>query len=82
MSGTLKKVRFIVAWKSYRVGDEITPNGSLRDWLVNGGYAAVVENSGVQKIVVEKSGAEQNKSPVDRQMKVPNKREQRGGGLI
>lgn len=41
---TLKKVRFKVAWQSYRVGDEITPNGTLRDWLVGNGYVDVVDD--------------------------------------
>ena len=45
MSGTLKKVRFILAWQNYRVGDEITPNGTLRDWLVNNGYVQIVEDA-------------------------------------
>jgi hypothetical protein len=43
MAGTLKKVRFKVAWQNYRVGDEITPNGALRDWLVGQGYVEIVE---------------------------------------
>lgn len=42
MAGTLVKVRFKLAWQNYRVGDEITPNGVLRDWLVGNGYAAIV----------------------------------------
>ncbi len=45
MAGTLKKVRFKLAWQNYRVGDEITPNGTLRDWLVGNGYAEVVEDA-------------------------------------
>jgi hypothetical protein len=43
MAGTLKKIRFKVAYGNYRVGDEITPNGALRDWLVRQGYAEIVE---------------------------------------
>lgn len=43
MAGTLLKVRFKRAWGNYRVGDEITPNGTLRDFLVNNGWAEVVE---------------------------------------
>lgn len=43
MAGTLKKVRIIRAWKNYRVGDELTPNGTVRDYLVNQGYAEIVE---------------------------------------
>lgn len=43
MAGTLKKVRFTRAWQNYRVGDEITPNGTLRDWLVANGYVEIVE---------------------------------------
>jgi hypothetical protein len=45
MAGTLKKVRFKVAWGNYRVGDEITPNGTLRDWLVGQGYADIVDDA-------------------------------------
>ncbi len=45
MAGTLKKVRFKLAWQSYRVGDEITPNGALRDWLLANGYVDLVEES-------------------------------------
>jgi hypothetical protein len=38
MAGTLKPVRFRIAWRHYQVGDEITPNGVLRDWLISNGY--------------------------------------------
>jgi hypothetical protein len=48
MAGTLKKLRFKVAWKNYRVGDIITPSGVLRDWLINNGYAVVEESSPVR----------------------------------
>jgi hypothetical protein len=44
MAGTLKSVRFTLAWQTYRVGDVITPNGTLRDWLVGNGYAQVVQD--------------------------------------
>lgn len=43
MAGTLKKVRFKLAWQNYRVGDEITPNGTLRDFLVGSGFVDIVE---------------------------------------
>lgn len=33
-----RKVRFILSWQTYRVGDVIEPNGTLRDWLINNGY--------------------------------------------
>lgn len=45
MSGTLKKVRFKLAWQAYRVGDEIVPTGTLRDWLVANGYVDIVGES-------------------------------------
>jgi len=45
MSGPLKKVRFIAAWQSYRVGDIIQPNGTLRQWLIGNGYAELVEEA-------------------------------------
>lgn len=44
MAGTLKKVRFKLAWQSYSVGDTITPNAMLRDWLVANGYADIVDD--------------------------------------
>ena len=37
-----KKVRFILAWQTYRVGDVITPPGTLRDWLIGNGYCKLV----------------------------------------
>lgn len=45
MAGSLQKVRFKLAWQSYRVGDVITPNGSLRDWLLGNGYVEVVQDT-------------------------------------
>ena len=47
MAGTLKKVRFILAWQQYQVGDIIEPNGVLRDWLVANGYAEVIDTGTV-----------------------------------
>ncbi len=41
--GTLRKVRFKLAWQNYRVGDVIEPNGTLRDWLISNGFAELVE---------------------------------------
>lgn len=64
MAGTLRKVRFKLAWQTYRIGDEIMPNGTLRDFLVGNGFADIIEGG---------------KSPVDRQQKVTNKRQQRSG---
>lgn len=43
MAGTLRTVRFKLAWQNYRVGDEITPNGTTRDWLVANGYVDIIE---------------------------------------
>jgi hypothetical protein len=42
MSGTLKNVRFKLAWQNFRVGDVFTPNGTLRDWLIRHGYCEIV----------------------------------------
>lgn len=42
MAGTLKPVRFKRAWQSYLVGQVITPNGMLRDFLVANGFVEVV----------------------------------------
>lgn len=71
MSGTLKKVRFKRAWQSYRVGDEITPNGTLRQWLVEHGYVDIVAGDG-------KAG----KAPVNREVKTAPGRRAQGGGKL
>lgn len=36
--GTLRPLRFVVAWQAYRVGDVITPPAGLAAWLVANGY--------------------------------------------
>ena len=36
------KVRFIVAWQRYRVGDVITPPAMHRGWLLQNGYVEIV----------------------------------------
>lgn len=59
----MKRVRVKLAWQTYSVGDEFTPNGTLRDWLVSNGYVDVIED---------------NQAPVNRQQKVSNKK-QTGG---
>jgi len=43
MSGTLKPVEILVACHYGDVGRRLTPNATLRDWLVSQGYAKVVE---------------------------------------
>ena len=43
MADTLKKVRFKLSWQQFCVGDVITPNGALRDWLLANGYVDVVD---------------------------------------
>lgn len=43
MLGCGKKVRFILAWQNYRVGDEIEPTAMDRDWLRAKGYVVDVE---------------------------------------
>lgn len=45
MAGTLKQVRFKLAWRNYRVGDVITPNGTLRDFLLGHGYVVVIDDN-------------------------------------
>jgi len=42
MAGTLKPVRFKLAWQNYKVGEVITPNGMLRDWLIHNGYCELL----------------------------------------
>lgn len=39
------QVRFKLAWQTYRVGDVITPNGTLRDWLLQCGYVELLETN-------------------------------------
>lgn len=45
MSGTLVQVEFVRSWQQYSVGDRITPNGTLRDWLVNNGYCRTITDA-------------------------------------
>ncbi len=39
---TDRRVRFLVAWRNYRVGMEIEPPGTLRQWLIASGFAEPV----------------------------------------
>jgi hypothetical protein len=50
MAGTLTKVRFTRAWQTYSVGEEIMPNGTLRDWLVANGFAEVIPGGAAGKV--------------------------------
>lgn len=43
-----RRVRFIVAWQTYKVGDEIEPPGMKRDWLINAGYCEPVKPVAVE----------------------------------
>ena len=45
MSGTLVQVEFVRSWQQYRVGDRITPNGTLRDWLVVNGFCKSITDA-------------------------------------
>ena len=38
-----RRVRFISAWQTYSVGDEIEPTGMHRDWLISRGYCVPIE---------------------------------------
>ncbi len=42
MAGTLKKMRLTVACGYGDVGFEFTPNGTTRDWLLERGWAVIV----------------------------------------
>jgi hypothetical protein len=44
MQGTGKPVRFILAWQTYRVGDEIDPPGGLRQELLAMGFVQEIED--------------------------------------
>ena len=62
MAGTLKKVIFIRPWQCYSVGDEITPPGTRRDWLIANGYCQLLPEKprGVKsagKVVEQARGA-------------------------
>lgn len=62
MAGTLKPVRFILAWRDYSVGEVITPNGTLRDWLISNGYCELLPDKprGVRnaaKVIDQAKGA-------------------------
>jgi hypothetical protein len=63
MAGTLKKLRFIRPWQNYRVGQEITPNGTMRDWLIGNGYCEVI----VDKPTISSQS-------VNRMVNAPNRR--------
>ncbi len=39
----MKKVRFKVAWQTYKVGDVIEPPGAHGEWLVREGFADYVK---------------------------------------
>lgn len=49
MAGTLIPIRFKLAWQTYRVGEVITPNGTLRDWLLGNGYCEKVTEANTVK---------------------------------
>lgn len=62
MAGTLKPVRFKLAWQHYSVGDVIQPNGTLRDWLIGNGYCELLPEkpAGVRhakKVIEQARGA-------------------------
>jgi hypothetical protein len=54
MSGANYPVRFKLAWQTYRVGDVITPNGLLRDWLMARGYVEKVEANTVKQPMTQR----------------------------
>lgn len=57
MAGTLKKVRFKLAWQTYAVGEVIEPNGTLRDFLVGNGYAEIIDSEPVRAQGVNRMAA-------------------------
>lgn len=42
-----RKVRFVVSWQTYSVGDVIEPNSTLRDWLISTGYCVPLVHDNV-----------------------------------
>jgi hypothetical protein len=42
-----RKLRFILSWQTYSVGDVIEPNATLRDWLIANGYCVPVSTQTV-----------------------------------
>jgi hypothetical protein len=45
MIGTGKPIKFILAWQTYQVGDEIDPPALDRGWLIANGYCVEVEQA-------------------------------------
>ena len=39
-----QKVRFILAWQTYSVGEVIEPPATLRAWLLGNGYVELVRD--------------------------------------
>lgn len=37
------RVKFIMAWRTYRVGDIIDPPGTLRQWLIQSKFCVPIE---------------------------------------
>jgi len=48
-----RKVRFKLAWQTYRVGDVITPPALFRDWLMGRGFVEEVEPEDSEKDIPE-----------------------------
>lgn len=56
------KIRFILAWQDYQVGDVIEPPATRRDWLIANGYCELLPDKkpGVRdksKVVEQAQGA-------------------------
>lgn len=65
----LRKVRFKVAWGNYKPGDEITPTGVHREWLLQCGYVVPVDQETIRdkgthrQIGNKKSGSKKGRKP-------------------
>lgn len=59
MFDTLPELEFVLAWQRYRVGDRVRPPASLRDWLIDNGYARIVRPAKLSALAAAKltSGA-------------------------
>lgn len=55
---TDRRVRFVLAWQAYRVGDVIEPPGTLRQWLIDRGYCQPCEAQRAAALVLTPPRAE------------------------
>lgn len=57
MADTLKKMRLTVACGYGDVGFEFTPTGTVRDWLLERGWAVIIEDGPSRPVKLARSAA-------------------------